>query len=50
MMHSLVRRNLLGWHDSFVGKKSKKAWRAAPLCLLWTLWKERKKRDFNDVE
>ena len=24
---------LLGWHGSFVGKKRKKVWRVAPLCL-----------------
>ncbi|RVW44116.1 putative ribonuclease H protein [Vitis vinifera] len=30
VMHSSVRRNLLGWHGSFVGKKREKAWRAAP--------------------
>ena len=41
MMHSSVRRNLLGWHGSFVGKKREKAWRATPLCLLWIIWKER---------
>ena len=25
----------------FVGKKRVKVWRAAPLCLFWTVWKER---------
>ena len=33
-----------------MGKKRKKAWRIAPLCLLWTIWKKRNKRAFNDVE
>ena len=50
VMHSSVRRNLLGWHGSFVGKKREKAWRVAPLCLLWTIWKERNRRAFDDVE
>ena len=50
VMHSSVERNLLGWHGSFVGKKREKAWRAAPLCLLWTIWKERNRRAFEDVE
>ena len=28
-----ARDTLLGWHDSFVGKKRRKTWMAAPLCL-----------------
>lgn len=35
-MHSAVKGNLLSWHDSFVGKKGKKAWRAATLSLFWS--------------
>ena len=50
VMHSSIRRNLLGWHGPFVAKKRKNAWRAAPLCLMWTLWKERNERVFNNVE
>ncbi|KAJ9708014.1 hypothetical protein PVL29_000195 [Vitis rotundifolia] len=50
VMHSSVKRNLLGWHGSFVGKKREKAWRAAPLCLMWTIWKERNRRAFDDIE
>ncbi|RVW98625.1 hypothetical protein CK203_032114 [Vitis vinifera] len=30
VMHSSVKRNLLGCHGYFVGKKREKAWRAAP--------------------
>ena len=36
-----VRDTLLGWFTSFVDKKREKTWRAAPLCLFWTVWKER---------
>ena len=50
VMHSSVKRNLLGWHGSFVGKKREKAWRVAPLCLMWTIWKERNRRAFDDIE
>ena len=35
-----ARDTLLSWHGSFVGKKHRKAWMAAPL-LFWTVWKER---------
>ncbi|RVW82108.1 Transposon TX1 uncharacterized 149 kDa protein [Vitis vinifera] len=50
VMHSSVKRNLLGWYGSFVGKKREKAWKTAPLCLMWTIWKERNRRAFDDVE
>ncbi|RVW36606.1 hypothetical protein CK203_072835 [Vitis vinifera] len=50
VLHSSMKGNLLGWHGSFVGKRREKAWKAAHLCLMWTLWKERNVRAFNDVE
>ena len=50
VLQSIVRGDLLGWNDAFVGKRRVKAWRTAPLCLMWTLWKERNGRAFNDVE
>ena len=49
-LHSSMKGNLLGWHGSFVGKRREKAWKAAHLRLMWTLWKERHGRAFNDVE
>ena len=33
VMQSTIKETLLGWHGSFVGRKQKKAWRVAPLCL-----------------
>ena len=50
MIHSIVRETLLGWHDSFIGRKRNKVWRAVPLCLFWTIWKERNRRSFENVE
>ena len=29
------------WQGSFMGKARKKAWQAAPLCIFWTMWKEK---------
>ena len=40
VMSSLVKDALHSWHGSFVGKKRKKAWKATPLCLFWTLRKK----------
>ena len=31
-----------------VGKKRKKDWRAAPLCLFWTVWGERNRVTFDN--
>ena len=31
-----------------MGKKRKKIWMAAPLCLLWTLWRERNRVVFEN--
>ena len=44
----LVRETLLGWFESFVGKKRKKA--LAPLCLFWAMWKERNRITFDNEE
>ena len=33
-----------------MGRKKKKAWRTAPLCLFWTVWKERNDRVFDNKE
>ena len=31
-------------------KKMKKAWKVAPLCSFWTIWRERKRRAFDNCE
>ncbi|RVW75063.1 hypothetical protein CK203_056012 [Vitis vinifera] len=41
VLPSSVKEILLGWYGVFVGKKRVKVWGAAPLCLFWTVWKER---------
>ena len=40
----------MSWHGSFVGKKRNKAWKVAPLCMLWALWRERNRRVFDNYE
>ena len=32
-----------------MGKKRKKVWRAAPLCLFWTVWHERNIVTFDNA-
>ncbi|KAJ9701497.1 hypothetical protein PVL29_006726 [Vitis rotundifolia] len=43
-----VRDTLLGWSASFMDKKRGMTWRAAPLCLFWTVWKARNKIAFDN--
>ena len=40
---------ILGWIRPLLRKKVSKLWRAAPLCLMWAIWKERNKVVFEDV-
>ena len=34
-----ILHTLLAWQGAAVGKKRKKIWMAAPLCLFWTFWR-----------
>ena len=45
-----VKETLLGWHGAFVGKVRKKAWQMAPLCIFWSVWKERNLLAFGNEE
>ena len=45
-----VTETLLEWSGSFIGRKQKKVWGAAPLCLFWTIWKEGNRRSFDNEE
>ena len=45
-----MKEILLGWHGLFVGKKRVKVWKAAPLCLFWTVWKKRNKVVFENED
>ena len=38
---------LLSWRGSFVGKKRKNTWNSIPLCIFWTVWKERNRLAFR---
>ena len=43
-----VRDTLLSWNGYFLGKNCRKVWRAAPLHIFWTVWKERNRLAFKD--
>ena len=45
-----VKETLLGWHGAFVGKTRKKAWQMTPLCIFWSVWKERNLLAFGNEE
>ena len=42
-----VKEVLASRRGSFVGKKRKKIWDAIPLCIFWTVWKERNRLTFR---
>ena len=44
----LVKGALFHWKGSFVGKKRLKIRKYVPLCIFWTIWKERKCIAFRD--
>ena len=48
VLPSSVKETLTSWHRSFVGRKGKKVWRAVPLCLFWTIWKEMNSKVFEN--
>jgi len=41
---------LNSWGPVIGCARAKEAWRLAPLCLLWCIWRERNARLFEDVE
>ncbi|KAJ9671525.1 hypothetical protein PVL29_025297 [Vitis rotundifolia] len=42
-----VKEVLDSWRGPFVGKKRKKIWTSIPLCIFWTIWKERNRLAFR---
>ena len=40
---------LFGWHNWF-GRHSSEVWNLVPLCLMWSLWQERNRHIFEDLE
>ena len=42
-----VKEMLLSWRGPFVGKKRKKIWNSIPLCIFWTVWRERNRLAFR---
>ena len=43
-----VSQTLISWQGVRVGKKHKKVWEAAPLCLFWTILSERNRVTFDN--
>ena len=43
-----VHYTLLAWQGVAVGKKRKRIWTAAPMCLFWTLWRARNRLAFEN--
>jgi hypothetical protein len=50
VMPRTVFELLNSWGAALGGGHAIEAWRLAPLCLLWCIWRERNARLFEDVE
>ena len=50
MHYAAIKEALLGWNGSFVGKKRKRVWRVAPLCIFWMVCKERNLNALDNEE
>ena len=50
VLPSSVRDTLSGWSGFKLGKKRRKVWNAAPLCIFWAVWKERNRIAFDNEE
>ena len=44
-----IRETLISWKGPFAGKTMKKIWTISPLCIFWTIWRERYRDIFEDV-
>ncbi len=40
---------LFGWWN-WLGKQCSDIWNLVPLCLMWTVWKERNRHTFENME
>jgi hypothetical protein len=49
VMSRCVLDRLAGWRNRF-GKHSSDIWKLGPLCVMWSLWRERNNRTFENVE
>jgi hypothetical protein len=49
VMFRCVLDRLAGWRNWF-GKHFSDVWNLAPLCVMWSLWRERNNRTFENVE
>ena len=45
-----VRDTLIEWRGFILGKKRRKVWKAAPLCLFWAVWMERNRIAFDNED
>ena len=43
-----IKEALVSWKGSFVGKKGSRIWKSVPLCIFWTVWKERNRIAFTN--
>ncbi|RVW78924.1 putative ribonuclease H protein [Vitis vinifera] len=50
VLPSSARETLIEWRGFMLGKKHRKVWKAAPLCLFWAVWMERNRIAFDNED
>ncbi|KAL6331818.1 hypothetical protein AAG906_020162 [Vitis piasezkii] len=50
VLPSSARDTLIEWRGFMLGKKHRKVWKAAPLCLFWAVWMERNRIAFDNED
>ncbi|RVW53935.1 hypothetical protein CK203_073000 [Vitis vinifera] len=50
VLPSSVKDTLIEWRGFMLGKKHRKVWKAAPLCLFWAVWMERNRIAFDNED
>ena len=49
VISACVKDLLFSWRN-WLGKHSSSVWNLVPACLMWTIWKERNRRFFENLE
>ena len=47
-MPSKIDETLFSWEEAGIGATNRERWRMTPVCIWWTMWRERNDRCFEN--